>query len=350
MGNITKNQHYVPRVLLKHFTAQDDDVISIYDSTRKFLRPPSKITKIFSENYFYDTDNEIENFLDKYIEGPASSVIEEIVMNPYQKIKPISRDLIRFVSVQLCRTPEAQEDALRFVNAFWNSLVKRLGKYNGINMEDAGIVKVLPNNPKALQGKLIQDGLGAASLIRDLNGHILINNTDLPFIISDHPVVHYNWFLRESNDCRYTSLTSCGLQIFIPLSKSITYCLYDDNIYEWGEGADSCTTVIQKSDVELLNDLQILNRKSMIAFSKESLAGYIIKRCEVLSAESLHLNHASSFEDESMENGRKKTTHVTWRTQAPISCWFSICKIRNRALRKEGQYYDRQAHKEESRQ
>jgi len=62
MSQITKNQHFVPQSLIKHFS-EGDEVVYVYDSKRNILRPPTSVARVLSENYFYDRDNLVENFL-----------------------------------------------------------------------------------------------------------------------------------------------------------------------------------------------------------------------------------------------------------------------------------------------
>lgn len=76
MSKITKNQHFVPQFLLKNFTSQSE-VVNIYDSVRNILRPPTSVNRVLAENYFYDKDNSVENFLADKIEGPASLVLKQ---------------------------------------------------------------------------------------------------------------------------------------------------------------------------------------------------------------------------------------------------------------------------------
>ncbi|TOB19389.1 hypothetical protein CGK11_23335, partial [Vibrio parahaemolyticus] len=105
MKNTTRNQHFVPRCLLKNFTS-DDNVVNIYDSYRGKLRNPTSIDRVLAENYFYDRDNVVENFLAEYIEEPASRVLKMFRGESNAPLDSKAQiDLLRFIVVQLNRTP-----------------------------------------------------------------------------------------------------------------------------------------------------------------------------------------------------------------------------------------------------
>ena len=80
MGDITINQHYVPRFLLDGFRINPSDeelakvnVLRIRHT--KFLFNQS-VKEVFSQNYFYDKDNAIESFIESHIETPSSKLIK----------------------------------------------------------------------------------------------------------------------------------------------------------------------------------------------------------------------------------------------------------------------------------
>jgi hypothetical protein len=78
---VTKNQHYVPQCLLRYFgyDVRRKRKLNVFDTTRSVARYNQSVKEIFSQNYFYGKDNEIENFLAEKVEGPASKILEKIV-------------------------------------------------------------------------------------------------------------------------------------------------------------------------------------------------------------------------------------------------------------------------------
>ena len=78
---VTKNQHYIPQCLLKQFSKDDKGIrkINIFDVKKLSFRNRQSIKNVFSQNYFYDKDNSVENILSSIIESPNSPVIDSII-------------------------------------------------------------------------------------------------------------------------------------------------------------------------------------------------------------------------------------------------------------------------------
>jgi hypothetical protein len=338
---ITKNQHFVPQSLIKHFSSDNSGVIHIYDSMRDILRPPTTVNRALSENFFYDKDNSIENFLAKNVEAPAAVIFEKIICDPKKYTTCNRIDLLRFITVQLNRTPRALFASLENIENFTDSLIQQLGELNGFDPEVTKNIKIIPNDPKSILGMQTVEGALNWPLIDDLGWHLLINKTKIDYVISDHPVAHYNWYLRDSENPKYTSLTSCGLQIFLPISHSITFCLYDKKIYKIGEKNDIFTHIHNESDVLLLNELQFRSRESFIVFSTENQSDYVKSWCKKIPANSMHQNNSWTSPPIPSENDELKSTHVTWRTQANFTNWLSCSKIKRRVTKREVECHDR---------
>jgi len=343
MGEVTKNQHYVPRLLLKNFSKSEGNVyrVELYDSKREQVRTNTSISNVFSQNYFYDKDNLVEKFLSDNVEAPASSVIERILDNPYFFQNPKSLDMLRFISVQANRTPGALSDALECIDKFSTTMIEQIGKLNNFDPEVTSKIKLVMKDPQSILARQTVEGALNWPLIQDLEWHIFINKTQQDFIISDHPVVHYNWLLKDSNDCKYTSLTSCGVQIFIPLSSEITYCLYDKKVYKIGLKNKHYTVISSRRDVDILNQLQVRNRESVVAYSDIDSYKYVYKLCQKFPAKSLHETHSWYSEAVSIGGNKLKSTHAIWRTQARLSDWLSAVKIKNKIRKKGVACYDR---------
>lgn len=239
MSKITKNQHYIPRFLLKRFLDESENLYA-YDSTRDIKRRVTAVENIFSENYFYDTDNTVENYISKYIETPAAPFITKILNDPECVTNYQSEDILRFVTSQIARTPRALADTLDHINTTSRALINELAALNDVSSEDASQISLEVDGKSILAFQTITLAL-ASTLISDLTWHTLINKTEQKFIISDDPVILYNWYLRNSTHKEITSLTACGLQIILPISPNIALFLYDKTTYKLVHSAGECT-------------------------------------------------------------------------------------------------------------
>jgi len=331
---ITKNQHFVPKCLLKNFLSNDQS-INIYDSSRKKLRPPTIVDRVLAENYFYDKDNLVENFLAEIIEAPAAKVLK--VFRGEEPAAPMDADshiaILRFLLVQLSRTPSAHQVSLNNIDNLFGELIKQIGQLNNFDEEIINSVKFSLNDPKDI---LRMQTVGAAlqvPLILDLDWHFLINGTTTSFVISDNPVINYNWYLRNSNTIDRTSLAKRGTQIFLPVSKNITLCLYDSKVYKMGDKHSHYTTIRAESDVRLLNEFQFRSRQSYIVFDSIDDANYVQSECDKIPSNSLHVYKFHSqgvfTEDEQIKSGIAQ-----WREPHIFNNWLSCCKVKSKLLKR----------------
>ena len=112
---ITKNQHYVPKCLLKFFCWEDKKInkTNVFDIPRSSFRYSQSIENICSQNYFYDKDNMVENILSQKIEDPAAALISSIVHHDTAVLDSLENwiCLLTFVSTLLSRTPKTKDKA-----------------------------------------------------------------------------------------------------------------------------------------------------------------------------------------------------------------------------------------------
>ena len=103
---VTKRQHWNPRMHLKHFAV--DDKIYIYDKKTMEINLTS-IENAAVGKWFYDKDNYIENKLSE-IEGKVDKVFSKIIkMNQIDNLTIEERNnLNEFMVLQDHRTPKSR--------------------------------------------------------------------------------------------------------------------------------------------------------------------------------------------------------------------------------------------------
>ncbi|CAK2968050.1 DUF4238 domain-containing protein [Vibrio crassostreae] len=341
MSKITKNQHFVPQCLLRNFTSESG-VVNIYDSARKKLRNPTSVNRVLSENYFYDKDNIVENFLAEYVEGPASHIFKMIAgeVSDGSLDEKAHIDLLRFIIVQLSRTPRAFSSSMDNIDTVFSELIKQLGELNNFDEDVINSVKFSLNDPKDILRLQTLEAALDWPLLDDLKWHFLINDTDKEFVISDHPVVHYNWYLRNLDLMDVSSLAKCGLQVFLPVSSRVTLCLYDNKIYKIGDKNKHFSLVNDLCDIHLLNELQFRSRESFIVFSSRSDSNYVENQCQRFPSNSLYNNDFKSSPP--VFNGNEaKSKFALWRRPNVFERWLSFCKVKNKISRQQVISYDR---------
>ena len=296
---------------------------------------------MLSRNKFYDDDNALEKFLAEKVEGPAAEVVNSIVADPTRAIQRGLPALLTFMAVQMARTPGTQSQALNFVDGFSSMVFEQFAELNGHSIESVRNLKWRPTDKRAMRNRLLLRSVLNRWLLEDLSWHTLSNGTALPFVISDHPAVQYNWYLRNSDDPSYTGMTKNGVQIFLPLSPWVTLALVDKSIYKVGEKGSSHTVLTDRRDVELLNSLQFRSRQDFIVFPLAMDFDYVKRSCAEVPANSLVSAHAGRTEPVPI-SGEKLSSHVyVWRTQARYAEWLSICKIKRRVSKRPVECCDR---------
>ncbi|EGQ9579651.1 DUF4238 domain-containing protein [Vibrio cholerae] len=192
MGDITINQHYVPRFLLEGFRVNPVDeklakinVLMIRNS--KLLRSQS-VSEVFSQNYFYDKDNRIENFIECHIESPSSKLINQFRNGKFNSLNKDCQCLTKLLCCQLMRTQEALNESLRVSEERTYHIAEELLEQNEIAYEDD--VRDLfhldfqdRDAKRNVIAQLVLDSVLISKGMEDLRFHILVNKTSEDFII-----------------------------------------------------------------------------------------------------------------------------------------------------------------------
>ena len=207
------------------------------------------------KDYFYGKNTAIEKALGQ-VEGHFSSLVRKMI-----DTRSIDeRDgwhLIQMVMLQKARTLRAEEE----LNGMVDKLVKLL-MYNRI---DEHVLRKTRIGIKDAVNYNVGHALALSPLMLDLKQFLIVNETAVPFVIADNPVVSTNWFGRRHFPQRAVGLTRSGLQIVLPLSPQFALMLHDSNVYT--TTSDRNVIYIKKStEVVELNKLQWLNAYKNVYF------------------------------------------------------------------------------------
>lgn len=332
-SQLTKNQHFVPQFLLRNFSIEENGEYRccVYDIQRELVRERQNIKNVFSRNFMYDKNNVAEKYLDKNVENLVVEEIKNILNNPYNTMNSPSESLLRFITVQLRRTQQAYEQTLGFINEGVKSIFEEIARLNELDVDSARQIIIKPSDPSILKAYQSLRASLTWPLIKDLHHHILINKSCTEFIISDHPVFQYNWYLRKENNMIVSSIGAIGIQLFIPFSPNICYALYDPSIYKYGAAKKSFTEIYKKEDVDILNSFQVLNAESNIVFRQSSMGSQINKHSEKWGTKNTYISEVKYQQAIDIGNGQMKSTHVTWMNQIRIPFMPAFVKLRKKS-------------------
>lgn len=268
-----KNQHYVPKFHLKFFSNNEDQKsIGVWHVDNEKYIPSASIKSQASEDYFYGKDLEIENAFGEF-EGYIAELTKYLIEfgTPPQHYSPAHLDILAFIVTLAKRTKFAADE----INEGTDKMMKSILKHDP-NVKDH-LDKVTISTPSASIQSL-GHAMMSYPLTIDLKFKLLRNDTNQPFITSDHPVVLFNQFLQSRNWIGgRNGLAQVGLQIFYPVSPDYMLVFYDENVYKCGNRKDVTVSLNSIQDVDELNGLQLITCNEVLYFNETISEGYLQK-------------------------------------------------------------------------
>lgn len=257
MPEHVKNQHYVPRFLLRYFVDNDNSII-YYD--KEWKRTGRKgVGGVAFEPYFYDkTPGEKEGSLE-YVYQRAETTVAPIIQKIVnaRALTCITLDekiaLAMFIVFQLNRTKTALKETEDFQRQFWEP-IQEFAKANGTNLDSGpGPVKDLwldsINNAERYTEIILKKGWSLAG-------------SEGQFYTSDHPVVKSNYKNRALSGIRgVLGLDSDGIEIYFPLTPSLLLCIRCERSYGVPE---EDVTQYRPENIEYVNHLQVLQSEKFV--------------------------------------------------------------------------------------
>jgi hypothetical protein len=179
---------------------------------------------------------------------------------------------------------------------FLSDKLAKLVLYNRINPDVLTKIDISVENAPAQNISL---SLTMSPILFDMKHFLVINKTRIPFVVSDNPVLHTNWFCHARMPGRPSGGTArSGLQVFMPLTPRYGVLLHDQSVYN----ANCCghTLTVNEKDVLLLNELQFLNALENVYFSAAMQEEIMLSCC---TAERGNLDAAQFRRFDKVEQG-----------------------------------------------
>lgn len=273
-----KKHHYIPRFYLKKFSVNNEGkLIGLYNHDKNVFVQNAQLKHQAYENFLYGEDDEIENGLAE-IENNIAKMFyywtEEKLLYP----PPIESNgfklLKRFILYQTFRTPKSGNDMMESLNQGLKTVVKEIMPDMWDKVKDGNFVH---ENPVLLS---LLHSIKYEYLLDYLDCKFIVNLSPLSFITSDSPVILYNQLMENAgNYVGATGLVAKGLQVFYPIHPRLMICLYDANVYDFGNGCINCCSTESVEEVHQLNALQFVNSKAQLFFDDNISEEYIKMLC-----------------------------------------------------------------------
>jgi len=291
-NQVTKRQHWNPRMHLKHFAI--DGKIYIYDKKTMKINLTS-IENAAVGKWFYDIDNNIENILSE-IEGIVNRIFSKIIK--MKKIDNLTieerKNLNEFMVLQDHRTPKTRtqfeimyKESLKILmNAvkdgemdenllpdgmpkdLWNDMPPpkvNFIKFLQMIKEEPSFFKEFNKESAKRSTNMVLSGIlpSGIDLFSKLKLRLFKNSSNTNFYTSDHPVCRYNHYMLNSLGritIKGIGYNSEGIQIFYPLNPKLCLVFEDAVIYDMYEDV----TVVDHKFVDFMNARIIQNSKQWI--------------------------------------------------------------------------------------
>lgn len=266
---VNKNQHFVPRALLKPFTLDAaGKAISLFNSRSKAYKLDVALKHQCSKDNFYDKDPKLQNAIEK---------------------TEVMYALLRDAVISSAKTNAALD--FRFFSTFWlfqHMRTEAASKYIVAMSED------LRNKAKLAESKAeftLKDAIQISmdlfsiniDIVDDYAVCILKNKTSQPFITSDDPAIQTNrWFLQDRrNSHRAIGHGTAGNLIMFPISPHLLFLGYDRDVYKI-TSRNGWVDVKSEDDVTAINQFQYLNFHHNLYFDRKLNHDFILNQFQTL--------------------------------------------------------------------
>lgn len=286
-------EHYVPQRYLRKFA--NGNKFFVFDKEKKQQRP-GNVGDYACERFFYDIDFEelkkekleqdptfkvdteiealmsqideqhIEHWFGQNVEtwlfNPIDKVVSSYVMANPQKLHEINifsdqemNYLSLYMATQVLRSKEFRESMTEIYERLPLLLMKKKAKTD----EEREFLNNLElkikneNHKKLLHALILMDENAVADFAMDFRKKIWsigVNNTDVPFITSDNPIVKFGHNGMQG-------FNSSGVEIFFPINTKLILILREPEFF-WYEFENNNHFVdLEKDEVEFMNSLQV---------------------------------------------------------------------------------------------
>jgi Protein of unknown function (DUF4238) len=322
-----KNQHFVPRCVLKPFTLNNEDkAINLYTLRADRLIQNAPVKHQSARDYLYGEDGVIEAGLAQ-LEGQYSSALDQVREGWDSED---DRSTLRFFAyLQLRRT----EMAIQRIEASDAELFQQIFGHEE------------PERPsqRYYMVQSLKACFDTKESIEDLQVRVVENRTDVEFVICDDPAIYTNKYAAEKVRREMFGVISSGLILGMPISPKLAVLCYDGLVYEPVSLENGRLILTSTEDVEALNELQYLRAAGSIYFSRWDSRDYV--RAQFMANKDRRIEKFAVFEHlifvkstqdgdifrvgtaEEAKTARRSIVHSYFKYPTP-SCWISELPFR----------------------
>ncbi|WP_168452957.1 DUF4238 domain-containing protein [Sphingopyxis microcysteis] len=269
-----KNQHYVPKGLLKPFTKNEEGIsLEMLLIRSGKIQSDVSVSSQCSKPYFYGSDPKLENAI-QAMETQYGVARNSIVDGSFLP-KDIDQAtfLNRFILFQHYRTLSSLQH-----NAEAMVLMRE-----GLSRMPGSDIEPLPDE-RTLTQFAMRAYVQNMPMLDDLAICLIRNETDLDFVVGDNPVVHTNRWQLQRMKRQHFGPGHAGAIFFLPISPRVAAMGYDGDVYHVPKIA-GWLRLSRRKDADVVNMLQFSNARAAIYFSATSNREAILSQYRRFQAE-----------------------------------------------------------------
>lgn len=273
--SVTKIQHFVPQFFQRYFSFENNQkTIGMFNVNNEIFRNSTPIKTQSYGDYFYGKSGELENWLSN-LENKSAPIFREMweneILPKYESENQLK--MLHFLLILDIRNPVRFDGLNKFEKLIQNTNSSVTGKKLPTDLISA--FKLLQSD----EGKKIMliNSVKIVPDLIDLKFKLIKNCTNIPFIISDNPLIIYNQFLekRKWNIVSQRGYGSIGLQMFLPINENYMLAVFDSDVYKIGNKKERIVEINEVESINQLNLLQFLNSTDTINFNHRASEHYI---------------------------------------------------------------------------
>lgn len=271
-----KRHHYVPQFVLRNFSRDGASVATFVLETGQ-LHENASIRGQCAKDYFYGHGAHMENafaesetnvaaILRRAASGDVSTFIGPYrarefpaSMAELDALRAHPLDALRnYVFYQAHRTAASAESLEAAIDADIKRWLRKDPCFRQKHPEAFELLDELTIKPTNATGEILYTAGPFSFAMLDMTVKLLV--LDNPgFILSDHPVVLRNQYAELNPDGPGAlGLLARGLQMFMPISPTMTIAIYDGDVYECGL-EEHVLIGLSARNTQVLNALQVRN-------------------------------------------------------------------------------------------
>jgi hypothetical protein len=251
-----KNQHYVPRCLLKPFTLNREGLaINVFNIARRRAIPNAPVKSQCSQDYFYGRDDLRAEKLLASLEGEFTRVLGKL-QSGNSADQADKHWLKLFALIQWRRTAAQLAELRRYKESMENAAFARDPTQKPEDLSDRDLMAIS-----------VRSGVQGIKYTEDLKVSIFRNLSGLELIISDNPSVLTNRLHLQRWKQNRFGMSSSGAILSMPLSPELSFVAYDGAAYTTDRSGDGFVDLKHDHDIRALNGLQFLVAEKNLYFS-----------------------------------------------------------------------------------